>query len=224
MQYGDGRGERGEQLSPRDGETEALNGPRSLSPESSVQGESETPAPTRGVMFVRCSVCKVELPSVPVAVGDDANGKWSDGLCAVHEAAMVREVREGTGEPLDCEECGVQLTLDGQCRKCGVSHTERCSYCGRWGYHREDCAEMADPVGPAAEAEEPDEISDEDGDGFASTHDDTCDCGVCSGDDVDYDPEDRPASDIGRRLSDLRSLVVLLVPHALLAMACGGGR
>jgi hypothetical protein len=35
------------------------------------------------------------------------------------------------------------------CIRCGVSHSEPCPGCGRFGFHREDCIEMQEPpTGP----------------------------------------------------------------------------
>lgn len=31
------------------------------------------------------------------------------------------------------------------CARCGVSHSEPCPSCGRFGFHRDDCAEMEPP-------------------------------------------------------------------------------
>ena len=87
-------GERGEAPSfPPHAETEALSGPRSHSAESSTPGEStEAPAPTGGLMFVRCGTCNAALPSVPVALGDPADGLISHGCCPPCERLALAEV------------------------------------------------------------------------------------------------------------------------------------
>jgi hypothetical protein len=44
--------------------------------------------------------------------------------------------------PSTCEDCGVALTPDLQCPKCGVSHTAApCATCGRVGLHTDTCDE-----------------------------------------------------------------------------------
>lgn len=48
--------------------------------------------PGQGIMFRRCSVCKVELPPVAVAHDDPANGGTSHGYCALHEAEALTDL------------------------------------------------------------------------------------------------------------------------------------
>ena len=43
------------------------------------------PDPLQGEMFVVCARCSAQLPSVPVALCDEANGATSHGLCYVCE-------------------------------------------------------------------------------------------------------------------------------------------
>lgn len=87
MAYGDGRGERGEKYSPLHAEVGSSETERPPVATGSAESSQHdlTPSrgivPAQGVMFRRCTECKRELPSRPVAQDDDANGSWSDDYC-----------------------------------------------------------------------------------------------------------------------------------------------
>ena len=45
---------------------------------------------------------------------------------------------------MECEECLVPLDENDECPKCCVYHGDPCAACGRRGYHKDDCAEIAE--------------------------------------------------------------------------------
>lgn len=51
--------------------------------------------------------------------------------------------------PEICEDPACHAPVDPRttcCMRCGVSHSEPCPDCGRFGFHREDCPEMQRPA------------------------------------------------------------------------------
>lgn len=55
--------------------------------------------PLKGILFVRCAVCREPLPSVAVDHDDSCNGATSDGLCRIHEREMMEQINAMIGAP-----------------------------------------------------------------------------------------------------------------------------
>jgi hypothetical protein len=149
------------------------------------------------------------MPSKVVAADDPNVGKTSDDICGSCRPAAVRRWREELQLVLECEKCvGISLEIDGVCPVCHVGHDgPRCTGCGRYAYHRDDCPTMQPPkiedlldkrqVLPAVEDKRPP---------------------------ADAGPSWAVTRAFLRGLKLWPSYVVLFVPWALLAAQIGGGR
>lgn len=56
---------------------------------------------------------------------------------------------EAFSQPQSCESCSIPLDLTDCCPNCGVWHGDPCRWCGQRGYHKANCPELGEGVGPA---------------------------------------------------------------------------
>ena len=101
----DGEGE-GKNISPIAEGRSTPKGAASVAPSAQSSGREGEPnlKPLLGIMFVRCCVCGIALPSEPVAIDDPANGRVSHGYCEPCGVQFTREAYAIMNPHVDTED------------------------------------------------------------------------------------------------------------------------